>query len=544
MTGILEALGGLGLFLLGMFVMTTGLKQLAGPGLRTALRRFTRSPTSGALVGTIVTAVVQSSSATIVTAVGFVGSGLLSFSQALGIIFGANLGTTITGWFVVVFGFKVPLGTLAFPIVLIGALTRLAGRARVSAMGEALAGFGVIFVGIGLMQSGLSGLEGLITPESFPSDTLVGRLQLVLIGIAITLVTQSSSAGVAMALTAVYAGTISFPQAAAMVIGMDLGTTATAVLATIGGGTEVRRAGLAHVVYNIMTGMGALILLSPYVAVANAISSDGITNHPEMFLVGFHTLFNGLGVVAVLPFADRFALLIERLVPIPRDNPTHRLGRALLDDAEAALDAVEQTLRELVARAASLLSESLNNSDLRMIQNDLGTLRAAVMETWKFTMRIQPTAHSESTLVRYRSAIHVEDHLDRFLSRLGQRQRLETIVSDAELREQSHVIRQMAMAMASWIQEESPAAQTAAEKAVAALKNQRDRHRRTLIAHAVTGELNAEQIDHRLDAMRWLVRAANHLWRMGHHLERMADTTNTADEQAPVSPGEEDNVDE
>ncbi|MCG8585358.1 MAG: Na/Pi symporter, partial [Pirellulales bacterium] len=200
--GVMHALGGLGLFLLGMTVMSEGLKSLAHDRLRALLSRFTRSPTTGAATGAITTAIIQSSSATTVAAVGFVGAGLLTFPQSLGIIFGANIGTTITGWLVAILGFKFKLGDAITPLILIGVFLRLFGSRRLSALGYALAGFGLIFVGIRMLQEGMQAFSGLVTPESFPDDTFTGRLLLVLIGVAITIVTQSSSAGVAAAMAA------------------------------------------------------------------------------------------------------------------------------------------------------------------------------------------------------------------------------------------------------------------------------------------------------------------------------------------------------
>ncbi|MBW2629925.1 MAG: Na/Pi symporter, partial [Deltaproteobacteria bacterium] len=220
--GVLLCLGGLGLFLLGMVVLTEGLRALAGRALRRMLSRFTRSPLSGAMTGAVTTAVVQSSSATTVATVGFVGAGLLTFPQALGIVLGANVGTTVTGWLVALLGFKLELGTAALPIVLVGVLIRLLTGGRASSAGFAMAGFGLIFVGISLLQEGMGGFVGIITPDSFPGDTWSGRLLLVVLGIAFTLVTQSSSAGVAMALTAVNASAMTVQQAAAAVIGMDI----------------------------------------------------------------------------------------------------------------------------------------------------------------------------------------------------------------------------------------------------------------------------------------------------------------------------------
>jgi phosphate:Na+ symporter len=188
--GTLQALGGLGLFLFGMVILTEGLRSLAGRSLRLALCRFTRSPATGALTGAVTTAVVQSSSATTVAAVGFVGAGLITFPQSLGIIFGANIGTTITGWLVALIGFKLSLGTAVLPVVLAGALLYLFGNRRWRHIGYALAGFGLIFVGITALQAGMESLRDIVTPESFPANTTFGRLQLVAIGIGITIITQ------------------------------------------------------------------------------------------------------------------------------------------------------------------------------------------------------------------------------------------------------------------------------------------------------------------------------------------------------------------
>jgi phosphate:Na+ symporter len=174
---IMLALGGVGLFLIGMIMLTEGLRGLAGKALRDVLARFTENPFSGAVSGALTTAVVQSSSATTVTAVGFVSAGLLTFPEALGVIFGANIGTTVTGWIVAILGFKLHLGEIILPVVLIGALLKLFGSGRLNFLGTALAGFSLLFIGIDAMQGGLAALEGVVTPSDFPEDTLPGRLK-------------------------------------------------------------------------------------------------------------------------------------------------------------------------------------------------------------------------------------------------------------------------------------------------------------------------------------------------------------------------------
>jgi len=308
---ILQAMGGLGLFLLGMVVMTDGLKGLAGDMLRQILTRVTHSPASGALTGAATTAILQSSSATTVAAVGFVSASLLTFPQALGIIFGANIGTTITGWLVALLGFKFKLATIVSPLVLVGVLMRLFGHGKLAATGMALAGFSLIFIAITLLQGVMLGMEGIVTPDDFPADTFTGRLKLVAIGISITLITQSSAAGVAAALAAVHVGTISFPQAMAIVIGMDIATAIKAIVASMGGSVATLRTGLSHVLYNIYSGIVAFLLLTPYALFLDYISPDIVRDNAEIALVGFHTSFNIICVLLILPFTNQFAQLVS-----------------------------------------------------------------------------------------------------------------------------------------------------------------------------------------------------------------------------------------
>ena len=359
---VLAVLGGLGLFLLGMAIMTEGLKHLAGAALRRALERFTTNPVTGAITGAIGTAILQSSSATTVMAVGFAGAGLLTFSQTLGIIFGANLGTTITGWLVAFLGFKLSLSQIVMPLVFIGAMMRLLGGRMARSIGYTLAGFGLVFVGISVLQTAMQGMGDVLTPDSFPPNTLVGRFELLLIGVAITLVTQSSSAGVATAITAVHVGAITLPQAAAMVIGMDVGTTFTAALASVGGGVNARRTGFAHVIYNVITGVGAFIILPFFVGGWELYAPQAVRSDPEIALVAFHTFFNGLGVALALPLTRQFANLVIKLVPAQESSLTRQLDRTLLRDSAVAVDAVAATLNETAKHVFDLMGRVLKSS--------------------------------------------------------------------------------------------------------------------------------------------------------------------------------------
>ena len=215
---ISNLIGGIGLFLLGMILMTDGLKALAGNALREWLSRFTGSKFKAVLTGVSITAVVQSSSVTTMATIGFVSAGLLSFTNAIGVIIGANLGTTSTGWIVSLLGLKLSIGQFILPLIGVGALLKLFSRGRTANIGIALAGFATIFVGIQTMQNGMTGLAEHIDLSQYSAAGIQARLLLVLIGAAITLVMQSSSAAVATTLTALAAGTISIEQAAALVM--------------------------------------------------------------------------------------------------------------------------------------------------------------------------------------------------------------------------------------------------------------------------------------------------------------------------------------
>ena len=310
----MELIGGLGLFLLGMITMTEGLRALAGDALRRWLVRATQTPLSGAVSGAVCTALLQSSSATTVAAVGFVAADLMSFPAALGIVFGANLGTTITGWMVALLGFKLKIGALAWVLVFAGAILRLFASGRLAAIGMAVAGFALIFVGVGAMQDAMVGIRDVFTFDRFTGATFTDRLALVAFGAAFTIVAQSSSAGVAATLTALHTGIVDFPQAASLVIGMDVGTTVTALAAATGAGVNARRTGLSHVVYNVMTGTAAFLLVPIYVEIWNTLAPGGCRCTPNSRSSAFTACSTRSASSPVLPFTRSFARLMERLV--------------------------------------------------------------------------------------------------------------------------------------------------------------------------------------------------------------------------------------
>jgi phosphate:Na+ symporter len=534
---LLSALGGVGLFLLGMILLTDGLKAVAGPRLRSMLARFTSTPLSGAVTGALTTAAIQSSSATTVAAVGFVASGLLTFPQAIGIIFGANIGTTVTGWLVALLGFKLDLGQITLPLVFAGALLTLSGKKNVASIGQALAGFSLLFIGIEHMKLGLEAFEGIVTPADFPSDSLWGRLELVAIGVLITLITQSSSAGVATALAALSAGAVNFSQAGALVIGMDVGTTFTAALATLGGGTMAKRTGFAHVIYNIMTGVMAFILLGYFAAgVVYWTGTDGSLTA----LVAFHSLFNILGVILILPFARPFARFIEFVIPDRGDELTKSLDPVTLRDPEAAISAAKAAVGRLVI-AVTLHLRSIIGAPAGSGGPTYGqdSLKSALAQTRAYLDEVVIPDKSSGQMAALKGMFHILDHLDRVLYRCGQSNRIGELSRDWRLRRLTGVLI-LATRRVSAV--DSPeACEEVLNRVRRMMRRQRRSQRDRLISQAAQDFLSNETASTRLDALRWLHRVAYHLWRIRFHLNLLeAPGSGMA---PPASPADEARTD-
>lgn len=512
---ILTAIGGLGLFLLGMNLLTGSLRTLAGGSLRRLIAKYTRTPLSGAITGAAATAIVQSSSAITVTAIGFVGAGLMTFHHALGIIFGANIGTTVTGWIVALLGFKFDIGLFAWPGLLIGALCHTFLKGRGPKVGLALCGLSLLLVGIETMQVGMKPFEGAVTPDVFPGDSLLGRFQLLLIGVVITIVTQSSSAGVATAMVALSTGSISFSQAAAMVIGMDVGTTVTAALATVGGSTAMRQTGFAHVIYNLMTGGMAFILLGPYAAFVEDYVATGDMGAAQIAVVGFHSFFNTLGVLLVLPFTRYFARLIQRAFPSTAHSITGRLDSLLLADTQAAASALASTVVEIRTRTHHLLAKSITaESAASDVQEQLARIDVAIEETLSFAAKIRTNGEAFMS-GRIASALHALDHLSRFAHRLRQQERISSLAGDNRLSRLCKIV-------VSNLQHSHGGAPGVSHESFDKLRQlthkSREIIRKRKFDGVVSGGSDWQDVLSKLEGARWLHRVTYHIWRIEKHL--------------------------
>ena len=302
MSTAIAILGGVGLFLLGMTVMTDGLKALAGSALRTVLGKAAATPLSGAVWGAIVTLLVQSSSAVTMTTIGLVSAGLLTFPQGLGLVFGANIGTTGTAWLIALIGVRVSLSTYALPMIFVGALTRLLAGGRIAAAGGSLAGFALVLYGLTTLQQGMGGLAESLHPSDLPAVIgapgvgwvagSIGLLTLVVAGLAMTAVMQSSTASIAVTISAFYAGAVGLEQAAALIVGQNIGTATSSALAAIGASATAKRLALAYVLFKLIAALIALAAFPFTAALMGRLAAwvDGTT-----LLAAYHTAYNVVG---------------------------------------------------------------------------------------------------------------------------------------------------------------------------------------------------------------------------------------------------------
>jgi len=522
-------LGGLGLFLLGMVLMTDALRALAGETIHNNLIRFTRNPLSGVVTGTLATAVLQSSSAVTVAAIGFVSAGLLTFSESLGIVLGATIGTTFTGWLVALLGFKLQLSTLMLPVIFAGVLLRLMFNGRIASLGMILAGFGLVFVGIGTLQTSMETMREFIHPGIFDSDSISGYLKLLGLGFLITIITQSSSAGVATALAAVYTQTINFEQAAIMVIGMNVGTTFSSVLASIGASVNARRTAASHVLYNIFAAIIGIIILQPFIQLSEWLVTDVQRNHAEILLVSFHSSFNILSVMCLLPFIRRFARMVKKLIANIEDAYTETLDDRLLDKPDLALTAATASIQSETRALVSHLLCMLGSKHTASGGVDLNNLNSAMGETHSYVEKIHTTNEDQPNWNIMLSIIHSLDHMQRLQRRCEES--LNKSAAAMQTPEFNHYLDitrqslnklQQAIALNDW-----QLANHEAELLAAAISEESKNIRQTIVDSIAAGQLNILRGTDGLKATRWLRRVSAHLLRITHYQAQIHELLKT-----------------
>ena len=330
----LRLIGSLGLFLYGMKIMSEGLQKFAGDSLRKILTAMTTNRVTGMLTGVLITALVQSSSATTVMVVSFVNAGLLTLTQSIGVIMGANIGTTVTAWLISALGFKVDIAAMSLPLLAIGIPLLFSGKSRRKSIGEFIFGFSFLFMGLSLLKANAPDLgknpEMLSFVQNYTDMGYASVLLFVLIGTILTMIVQASAATMAITLIMCANGWISFELGAALVLGENIGTTITANLAALTGNTQARRAALAHLVFNVFGVIWVLCLFHPFLkGVSWFVDNIMKTVDPQVAvsfkLSAFHTAFNICNVLILIWFVKLIEKTVCAIIPQKAEDEEYNL---------------------------------------------------------------------------------------------------------------------------------------------------------------------------------------------------------------------------
>lgn len=516
---IFPFIGGVGLFLVGMMLLSKGLVAFAGQTLRKALMRFTGTPLKAFCSGAVLTAMMQSSTATTVTLIGFVSAGLISFSHAIGVVMGASLGNTAAGWLVSGVALKINLSFYTMPLIGIGALLKLLARGRAADFGMAIAGFGILFLGLRTLQDAMTGLTGHFDLATLPVGGLGAHLIIMLIGFALTTLLQSSTAAIATTLTAVHTGAISLDQAGAVIVGAAIGTTVTSALVSIGASTAAKRTALAHILFNVVVGLIALVLLPGYLYLLTQIARWLGTQPGAISLAAFHTLFILIGSALILPFTEAFARLVERLLPEKANDLTPHLDSTLLSVPDIALEAAQRTIEDLAHRLLRyhrlLITNQPHPKSLALQQH-----MQALESVFDFVTRIHVDSDDPRLNAMQVAQLHAIDHLLRLASR-----QLYFIEDGHEMNQRAfaqaieHSLEQLRL-IESGLTHNTPDQWVKKLKVEAkALKELSIETRKALLQQPGQTTSNRDILIE-TDSYRWLERNGHHIWRLGYYLDQ------------------------
>ena len=371
---LFQICGSLGLFLYGMQILSDGLQKSAGSKMKSVVRFMTGSRLMAILTGILVTVMIQSSSATTVMVVSFVNAGLMTFVESIGVIIGANIGTTVTGWIIALIGFKMDISIVSLIAVALAVPLMFSKKIKLREISEIVLGFGLLFIGLNFLQKSMPDLSGhtevLAFLQGFEDGSLGSILLCVLIGTLITMVVQASSATMAITITMAFNGWIGVWAATALCLGQNIGTTITAYLASIGTSTNAKRSAMAHILFNVIGTVLSLIFFRPLIHIVNAVTvgdifamqGEELNAALPTFLAGFHTLFNLLNAVIFFPFVKWFALLVEKIVPVREtydDNTYHfrYIASSRIDTPELYLLTVKEEMIKMMDLTENMFKE-------------------------------------------------------------------------------------------------------------------------------------------------------------------------------------------
>ncbi len=356
-------IAGVAIFLVGMLFMEDGFKLFSGGVLEKVLQVSTDTLPKAIGTGFIATAIMQSSSLVSVIIISFLSAELITLSGAIGVIFGSNIGTTTTAWIVSTFGVKIDIATYAMPMIIFGAVLKFAQSKSYQGAGKILLGLGFVFLGIDYMKDGFEVLQKTLDISKFAVEGYLGALVYISLGIAATVIMQSSSATMALIITALATNQIVYINAIELAIGANVGTTITAVLGAISSNSNGKRVALAHFIFNMVTASVAILFLYPLSDLTTFLALKvGIANDDyAMKLALFHTLFNLIGVIIVSPFTHRLVKYLETLfieVNIYALKPLY-LDDVVINVPDAAIESIKKEIVHLYNSAIEAISHSM-----------------------------------------------------------------------------------------------------------------------------------------------------------------------------------------
>jgi len=357
---IFSLVGSLALFLFGMKTMSEGLEKFAGDRLRSILAAMTKNRVMGVLTGILITALIQSSSATTVMVVSFVNAGLMTLAQSIGVIMGANIGTTVTAWIISAVGFKVNIAAFAIPLLAIGMPLIFSGKGNRKSIGEFIFGFSFLFMGLSFLQEAATAMNigdmvaGMLA--HVPQDSFFTIILFVIVGALVTMIVQASAA--TMAITLMLFGMnipgFGFEQAAALAMGQNIGTTITAFMASLTANTQARRAALAHMFFNVFGVVVFLIVFYPACDAVSWVVENLMGGGNDLFkLSAFHTAFNIINTLLLIGFVKQIEMFVCRVLPMKAQDEDYRLrfiSGGLLSTAELSIMEAQKEIRSFAER--------------------------------------------------------------------------------------------------------------------------------------------------------------------------------------------------
>ena len=438
---LLKLIGALGFFIFGMKIMSDGIQKVAGSKMRSILSKMTSNRFLGITTGFLITALLQSSSATTVMIVSFVNAGLLSLVESIGVIMGANIGTTITAWLIAILGFKVKISSIALPIIAIGFPMMFASKANIRSWAEVFIGFALLFMGLDELKNSVPDLKQ--NPEflSFLANYAdMGYLSTIIfigVGTILTLVVQSSSAAMALTLVMCYEGYIPFELAAAMVLGENIGTTITANLAAMVGNVHAKRSARAHFIFNIFGVIWMIIALpffvetiDNYMVLNMQLSPLNIIGESVAIPIGlsiFHTTFNIINVLLMVGFIPLISSIVIKMQPskgeLDEEFHLEHIGTGLMSTTELSIvEANKEVVKfgERVQKLFSFMPALLEETNSKKIQDKLSRIKKyeditdrMEVEIADYLAKASQGELSDSASIKVRSMISIINDMER-----------------------------------------------------------------------------------------------------------------------------------